>query len=626
MHALFFLIVSVAFLLTAMMVFRRRRTSVVRDAAFGVFLAGSVGLFVAYGVANYFTGAGINEAVWFHLRYGLRGAGFAAYWTLIGISGLVLVGALTFCFALSFWKRKEGGGSMVAAFVPFLLLLVSGGFNPAVSNLIHLRSGARPAAADFYDHYRRPAIKPMTARRNLVFVYAEGLERTYFDERRFPGLIRRLRQLEGQSTYFTDIRQVAATGFTMGGIVASQCGVPLFTPASGNSMAGVDLFLPGARGLGNLLHEVGYQLEFMGGAPLEFAGKGKFFHTQEFDSVEGLYELLPRLPDSSYRSPWGLHDDTLFELAFDRLTQLSADGKPFGLFLLTLDTHHPHGHISKSAEGIVYGDGSNPMLNAVAAADFVIAEFIERIRSSPLGRDTVVVLASDHLGLGNSATDLLNQGVRRNLFMVFKPNTNVGEAIDTPGSTLDTGTTLLPFLGYKGAIGLGRDLVDPATTPAELQFIQSSANLQRWRQDISAMWLFPYLNGPMRVDPDRQVVILNGREFSIPVLIKVQPNQDVLLTFPSDPTVPFLDQIRSLPTDVPFLLIDRMEHLGRIHGFGRDTGWCILTEPVEGVVKIIPVRELLSLSSDEIAMFLTDGAESGTESGLDVIYALSHRE
>ena len=40
-------------------------------------------------------------------------------------------------------------------------------------------------------------------KRNVVFIYAEGLERTYFDETLFPGLINKLRVLESKGTYFT---------------------------------------------------------------------------------------------------------------------------------------------------------------------------------------------------------------------------------------------------------------------------------------------------------------------------------------------------------------------------------------------------------------------------------------
>jgi hypothetical protein len=32
---------------------------------------------------------------------------------------------------------------------------------------------------------------------------------------------------------------------------------------------------------------------------------------------------------------------------------------------LTLDTHHPDGHPSRSCDGSIYRDGSNPILNAV---------------------------------------------------------------------------------------------------------------------------------------------------------------------------------------------------------------------------------------------------------------------
>ena len=251
----------------------------------------------------------------------------------------------------------------------------------------------------------------------------------------------------------------------------------------------MDTFLPLVTGLGDLLHDKGYYLTYYGGASLRFAGKGKFFSTHKFDDIRGRRELLPELKDRSYRTGWGLYDDSLFDLAYQRFLELSENHDKFGLFLLTLDAHNPNGYPSKSCQAIIYKDGSNPMLNAVAGSDYLITKFVNKIAQSPYGAMTVVVVASDHLALRGTATKLLNKAERNNLFMIIEPGATKPTKIRKLGSTLDIGVTILPFIGYEGAIGLGRDLADPKQSTEEIEYIHK--NIPSWKSSFSRFWNSP---------------------------------------------------------------------------------------------------------------------------------------
>ena len=81
------------------------------------------------------------------------------------------------------------------------------------------------------------------------------MERTYLDEDIFPGLTPNLKRLEQSSLSFTNIDSPRATNWTIAGMAASQCIVPLLTPvASENSMSGVDKFIPLAKCLEDILN------------------------------------------------------------------------------------------------------------------------------------------------------------------------------------------------------------------------------------------------------------------------------------------------------------------------------------------------------------------------------------
>lgn len=562
-------------------------------------------LLLTFLVSDYFTAEGINEAVLYHLRYGLEGAGFAEYRALITstIFGVCVSLGVVFWWMMRratrvAWASSRGSGWRQS--IP--LILVSGSLlvNPATTDIYHLLAASSVQQGEFDRYYARPhALTTGKPARNLVLIYAESLERTYFDESRFPGLIQGLRQLERDSVSFTAIRQLPGTGWTIAGMVASQCGLPLFSPSHGNALSGMDRFLPAATCLGDLLHHRGYHLAYYGGASLEFAGKGNFYQTHQFDEVKGRRELLAEIPDKRYQSGWGLFDDTLFDLAYRRFEELSATGERFALFLLTLDTHHPEGHPSRSCSGIRYRDGTNPILNAVACSDFLISRFVERIRQSPFRDDTVVVVMSDHLAMRNTAWDRLISGPRSNLFMIFDPSGTSRGFVSTPGSTLDVGTTVLSFLGYRGRIGLGRDLRDDSPrNVADIEFIQH--RLGTWQQPVMRFWSFPVLKETMEIDADRHMVSLDGRAFRFPCLIEFSPEMETTIRFQFDapPEEQNLMRVaRQLEAGRRYVLIERCTFVDPQRPGDR---YCLVFGNGTGVGQSILLEGGLRLSADEL--------------------------
>lgn len=565
----------------------------------------SLMLLAAFLVSDYFTAEGINEAAIYHLRYGLEGAGFAEY------RGLIIIAILSvalFLFAIFWWilRRPRSSGKESHIRHPWAnsmpLILVSGALlaNPATSDLYHLLKKKPTQSGEFDRYYTKPYLLTTTeAGKNLVMIYAESLERTYFDESRFPGLIKGLRELESRSIHFTHIGQAKGTGWTIAGMVASQCGIPLFSPSDGNSMSGMDKFLPSATCLGDLLQKRGYHLTYFGGANIEFAGKRNFYESHQFDEIRGRRELLPDIPDKSYQSGWGLFDDDLFNLAYRRFEELSKTGDRFGLFMLTLDTHHPDGHPSKSCEAVRYRDGTNPILNAVACSDYLISAFVDRIQRSKFRDNTVIVIASDHLAMRNTAYDLLTSGPRNNMFMIIDPAHVQHSAIATPGSTLDIGTTVLPFLGYKGQIGLGHDLVGASPQAvADIQYIQN--HLDAWQQPVIKLWAFPVLKETMEINTATHTVNLDGRPFKYPCLIEINHQMETTIRFQFD--IPAEEQnlsrlAQGIKSDRPYVLIDKCGNIGHP---ASDQEYCMVTGKAGNAVEAIPLAGNIRFTATEL--------------------------
>lgn len=555
---------------------------------------GWIVLFTVQVVANYFTGNGVNQAVIYHIKYGLDGAGFMEYrWLIITTSVVFILGCLLVLMivrkGIVIQRPKKNIGMLSIIFL--LLSLVS---NPTSINLYDLYANtmlfsAAPAAdvdeemnydtnLSFHDYYRTPYIEEVEKyHKNIVFIYAEGLERTYFDESIFPGLIKNLRDLESKSTYFTNIRQINGTGWTVAGISASQCGLPLFTPSHGNSMSGMDRFLSSAICLGDLLREKEYQLSYMGGADLDFAGKGKLFRGHGFTEVLGRENLLRSLKDETYKTSWGLYDDSLLDMVFLRFLELSSKGENFGLFTLTLDTHHPVGHPSKSCKEVKYKSGINPILNAIACSDYLIATFIKKIFDSPFADKTIVVLVSDHLAHRNTAYDLLKTKDRRNLFMILEANRFTPTEIDTVGSMLDIGTTILPFLGFSGKIGLGNNLLDDDLSEKDMLAIHY--NVSRWSDSVLEFWDFPQVHDEIEINIDQESISIDGRVFRIPILVELDQKLKSTLRFELDKVrshSSLVDSLKNIKEDKYFLLIDRCSNIAAIDKSLGASGFCLL--------------------------------------------------
>ncbi len=514
---------------------------------------------VFYGVCYYFTGKGVDRAVLYHVKYGLDGAGYGEYSRLILVATVALCFLfVTSCYLLFRYSRSKTKLPRRFIFLSVFFLFLSVLVHPATADLYNLSK--TDEGEPFYKYYRTPYIRSTgEGPKNFILIYAESLERTYFDEEIFPGLITNLRELESESISFTDIGRYPETGWTIAGMVASQCGIPLIAPSHGNSMSEMDSFLAGADCMGDLLSRKGYHLTFMGGASLNFAGKGKFYQSHGFDEVLGRTALFPLLPDPSYRTQWGLHDDSLFNLALEKYEDLSRGEKPFGLFLLTLDTHGSDNHFSRSCEGMAYGDGENGMLNAVACSDYQIGNFIDRVRQSSYFRDTVIVVVSDHQAMRNSAYKMLKKSrKRRNLFLVFDPEIESGFKSSKRGSTLDIGITLLSVLGFESYLGLGRDLLQEE--PSILEGVKHiDTTLNAWRKEIIKFWAFPKVNDSVKFYPRMKKFTVDDRMFSTPVLIQYDEKLQTKMWFepyiePGHKTL--LGTLKGFAPETPFVLVN----------------------------------------------------------------------
>ena len=454
-------------------------------------------------ISDQITGEGITEATLFHLTYGLSGLNPLNFpFELAFVSGTLLL--MTAALAAALFRTREGRLNRlslpVEATILGFLVCFSVAVHPTVLEINHfLRKSWSPSAHSLNDELA--GIDGLSHQdgppKNLVYLYVESVERLFLDDRVFPGLAGGLRTLEQDSLSIRGIRQAPMTDWTIAGMVASQCGVPLATfKPNRNDLGDVESFVPGVTCLGDILTWFGYRNVYLGGADLHFAGKQRFYPDHGVKEIFGVDELQAlhggRLPTSR----WGVYDDTLLQTAFDKFRELSAGEQPFALFLLTLDTHPPRGHETPSCKSIRYGEGGYAMLNAVHCADRLVSEFVTRIEDYAAEQrsenELVVIVASDHLMMHNEISPILDEhrGQRENLWLARSAELEPG-VVQREATTLDIAPTVLSLLGWDvESMALGRNLLKPAPTLIE-RYGQARffTMLQHWRLNLWKTWV-----------------------------------------------------------------------------------------------------------------------------------------
>lgn len=549
----------------------------------GIFIILNITLYAS----DYFTGDGINDAVLYTLTNSLTGAGVSKYI----LPGLGLVVALVLVFGALGWvlrRRRHHPCHMGYSLLALLLALGSVDASPAFHQITELvKSQSRDGDPDFAAYYKEPAKQIPAPKLNLVYIYGESLERTYFDNDAFPDLTPELGALKNQGLDFSHTAQLPGTDYTIAGMVASQCGIPLFAPFEGNASASVSSFFPHNICLGDILKNSGYENYFMQGANLRFAGKDVFLKSHGFDHLYGAEELKTTVADPAYRNDWGFYDDTVLDEVWKKFESLSRSGKRFSLFALTVDTHHPDGFISRTCTRKSYEvEGkTNQSFSAVTCSQQHIAALIEKIKASPYFKDTVIVVSSDHLAMKNTAWEALNKQDRNNLFFILRGDKPQQETIATRRNTMDNGATVLDILGGDNFIGLGRSTLSGQSL-SEV-FLNMKQKVLAWKPEIIRLWNFPKAINDFTIDEEKGMIAFSGTHFRLPLLLRVSDKRVEPLP-ESEYSAPLRFQLADFAPRDNFVWVDRCYKMGQLWSqpLALSTDWCVSQGQLGGEQKV----------------------------------------
>jgi phosphoglycerol transferase len=526
--------------------------------------------------SNYFTGEGINDAVLYTLTSSMTGAGIGKY--ILPGAGVAV--GLVVIFGLLTWilrRRKHHPHHFGYSLLAIVLALASVDASSAFRQVVELvKSQTRSGDSDFGAYYKVPHGVINKPKLNLVYIYGESLERTYFQPELFPDLAPELTGLKDSGMDFSHTGQLPGTDYTIAGMVSSQCGIPLFAPFEGNSSASMSSFFPKNICLGDILKASGYENYFMQGADLRFAGKDVFLQSHGFDHMYGAQELKTMVADPSYKNNWGYYDDTVLDEVYEKYIELSKARKRFSLFTLTVDTHHPDGFISKTCQRRSYTfDGKvNQSFSAVACSQEHIAKLIEKIKASPYFKNTVIVVSSDHLAMNNTAYKYLNKQQRDNLFFIIRGDKPEQKLIPVKRSTMDNGATVLDILGGDNYIGLGRSSI--SSESLSTVFMNIKEKIIAWKPDVIDLWNFPKSITEYAIDQKKNTFSFSGAHFKMPLLLRIA--DDKIEPLPeSEYSAPLRYQLADFSVKDKFIWVDRCFKMARLWEpqLALSTGLCV---------------------------------------------------
>ena len=366
------------------------------------------------------------------------------------------------------WRKQYFGNVLLGVSALFIVISPITQFivNSQIEN--ELQANFDPVSEVVIQITARP-----DTQRNLIVIYLESLERTYGDMPATKQAFLPIQDLSNNSIQAVNLRQIFGTTYTIAGMVASQCGVPLLSPGLGeiffrkNTKQSLDALLPSVTCLGDVLTDDGYTASYLNGADLNRFSKRGFLKSHGYTRVLGSGEIAPEIMNGRSNA-FGMNDALLFEYVYDEYDHLAAQTAPFMLSMLTIATHGPDAFLDNNCPSSDNPDTQIPA--AIACSAQQISDFIAYVRANETARETDFVILSDHLALNNTLSTALNaQGEqRRNLFFI-NSNTDA-QIINRTASMLDIYPTILDHLGYQlenGQANLGHSMFNPTSNLLE---------------------------------------------------------------------------------------------------------------------------------------------------------------
>ncbi len=454
-------------------------------------------IIIALTVAAFIGSLAIFSSLWYSSVYGNLGfdailytltSGFGGVesklvlgWVMRGLapSFAITLGTFLFLTLFAFKRRKRGQKILccVLSLVMSVSLFIMASFDSGLSNYLACKIQKT-------DIYEKEYIAPQSVnisfpekKRNLIYIYLESMETSYFSEQEGGGektnVIPELYSLSQKNTNFSQNssvgggRDITGAKWTMGAMIAQTSGIPLMR--GGDIVNHPKGFLSGAKNITDILSENGYYQALMVGSDSSYGGRRELYETHKVDKIYDIYTAYEdNIVPKGYWQWWGMEDKHLFEYAKSELLKISQRDEPFSFTMLTADTHHVNGFLCSECEN----KHSSQYSNVLSCSSRQVYEFIEWIKEQDFYENTAIVITGDHCSMDNQyIIKNVNKKYERRLYNCFiNPSQTAQYSKNREFLSFDMFPTTLAAMGVRiegERLGFGTNLFSGEKTLCE---------------------------------------------------------------------------------------------------------------------------------------------------------------
>ena len=395
---------------------------------------------------------------------------------------------------LSWWRYDLVALLSLAAFAPFVVAGIRGGFTTAVRPITISNANQyvdRPVEAAlvlntpfslyrtigksvfvvpeyFTDEKEMAAIYspihipsdsvPMT-KKNVVVLIVESFGREYIgalnanlENGRYKGYTPHIDSLISKSITFT--RSFCNGRKSIDGMPSILSSIPMFiepfflTPASMNHVSGIASLLAGE----------GYQTAFFHGAQRGSMGFMAFARSTGFQDYYGRedYDADKRFNgDEDFDGMWAIWDEPFLQYYATKMSEMK---EPFMTAVFTASSHHPYVIPEKYKD--VYPEEGIIMHKCIRYTDMALGKFFATASKQPWFNNTIFVLTSDHTNMSDHDYYQTDLGGFCSPIIIYEPGREPAMQ-DKIAQQIDILPTLMGLLHYpKPYFAFGIDVLN----------------------------------------------------------------------------------------------------------------------------------------------------------------------
>lgn len=432
------------------------------------------------------------DEIVFHIKVPMEGTNFDVVWTLIGpllFKAIIPTIILSFMLIYPMVKDLKMVQSIntserrrtvfISLCISTLILIVSITKISVETDIAQYIANQKNKSTFIEEQYIKPEetnIEFPEEKRNLIYIYLESMETTFFSKKdgglSDGDLIPEISKLAKENLNFSDSKYIGGahtlygTTWTVAAMTAQSTGLPLKIGVEDNSLDKYSVFLEGAHSIGEILETNGYHNFLLLGSDATFGGRKNLF-TQHGNYEIWDFENAMEEKKISEKVWWGYSDDNLFGFAKEKILNLSKQEQPFNFTMLTVDTHFPDGYQCKDCPN----KWDEQYKNVISCSSKKVGKFIKWIQKQEFYENTTIVICGDHLTMQSKFFELKEgQEYEKKVVNVIINPAIQAENTNRIYSTFDMYPTTLAALGAKiegNKLALGTNLFSEEQTLIE---------------------------------------------------------------------------------------------------------------------------------------------------------------